>query len=223
MSAELLSIEELDRADLERDSKPFVQQDRDCRIILAASWPRSLELKWNAGGPRGRTTVTPLHPGKSIVKPLWQAQAWFGPFGLLIDFRTADEKTKQFLRDKYAAEKMRILNQYDYKRPISHLKGGLEPIGPHRFPDVTVAMRNDDGSEMPEIRLHSLYKIGEFDEVYPLDSFGLKESADDVKARYEAEASDAAKGYEDQLAALRREMAEMRGMMKGVAAGAKHG
>lgn len=228
------SIEDIDRQELLETSKAQTEPDKQCRITLAKDWKRGdpehrrrIMLPWNPGGPRGRLSVIELAPGKSVVRPLWQAMAWFGPFGLLYDFQKAETETqKQYFREKYAAEKMRILNQYDYPRPTSMGRANsVEPVGPHRFPDVTCTVIDNEGNDMPEMRLHKLYKIGEFDEAYPIDSFGKTESVEDVKAKYEAELSASALAHQKEMQALHAQMKELGGMVKGlsVAVGTKAG
>jgi len=224
--AELLGIEDLDRQDLLKESQALTEPEKQCRIFLAEDWKkgqpehrRFIELPWNPGGPHGRLSVLVLKPGKSVVRPLWQAMVWFGPFGLLYEFQKAETETrKQFLREKYAAEKMRILNRFDYPRPISAGKANsVEPVGPHRFPDVTCTVVDSEGVDLPSMRLHKLYKIGEFDEAYPLESFGKTETVEEVTARYEAELTAAASAHQKEMEEFRRQFAELGGMVKGLA------
>jgi hypothetical protein len=226
-----LGIEDIDRADLLEKSKPMVEAEKQCRIVLSSDWKKSevdfkrvVELSWNPGTSNGRTSIIALRPGKAVVQPLFRAMTWFGPFGLIAEFQAeTNDARKQYLREKYASEKMRILNQYDYPRPVSMAKFGVEPIGPHRFPDVTVTVIDADGSDRAPMRLHAIYKIGEFDEIYPLDSFGQRETVDEVKARYEAELEEQAGAFQKQFDEMRRQMSEMAGMVKGLAVSVQSG
>lgn len=210
----VLGIEEIDRESIAQQSKGVVEAEKQCRIALSADAPRAVALEWNVGGKHGRPTVIHLEPGKSVVQPLSKAQVWFGPFAVPAEYKqTTDERRREGLRQFWATEKSRVLNRYDYVRPASVAKGGYEPIGPHRFPDVTVTiLESDDSIKHDPIRLHELYKIGDWD---PLkDTFGVKESPDEVKARYEAELDDRDK----EIIELRRQMSEVAGMVKGLAA-----
>lgn len=208
-----LDIADFDRQDLIERSKDAIQADKQCRIALAATATIALPLLWNAGGRTGRDTIITVEPGKSVVQPLSKAQAWFGPFTVPSEYRGADERRKEKLRKFWADEKARYLNRYDYPRPLSVAKGGYEPIGPHRSPDVTITIIEADGSENAPIRLYELYKIGEFD---PLkDSFGDQETAAQVKERYEAELASVSQQAEARIQALQTQMAELAGLVKG--------
>jgi hypothetical protein len=210
---DVLDLDQLDQADLHERSKDAVQADKQCRIKLAADVADPLPLFWNVGGKHGRDTVITVEPGKHVVQPLSKAQAWFGPFTVPLEFKDADERRKEKLRKFWAEEKSRVLNRYDYPRPASMSKDGVQPIGPHRFPHVLVEVIEDDGSTSGEIDLHKLYKIGEWD---PLkDTFGNRETAEQVKARYEAELSEVSLKHEREMAALKAQIAEVAGMMKG--------
>jgi hypothetical protein len=218
----IATIEDLDRAVLIKGSESVVIGDKQCRMTLSASWRpdlpearRFVALEWHAG--RGsRPTLIQLRPGKTVTQPLFKAEVWFGPFSLPMEYAKAEsDREREFIRDKYIAEKARVLNRYDYERPLSKGKDGYEPIGPHRFPDVSVVIIEDDGSQSPVIRLHEHYKIGEFDEAYPLSSFGVREHPDEIKARFDAELKATAASYEGQLAEMRRELAKLTGLVQG--------
>lgn len=213
---EVLDIAELDREALVDHSKQQVQADKQCRIYLHESVDKPLPLSWNVGGKHGRDTVITVEPKtKGVVQPLAKAQAWFGPFTVPLEYRGADEGRKDKLRKFWAEEKKRALDRYDYPRPLSYAKDGMNPTGPHRFPNVIVEIIEDDGSTSGAIHLHKLYKIGEFDEAFPLASFGPKESADEIKSRYEAELSTVASNHEREMAEMRRQLAEIGGLVKG--------
>jgi ABC-type hemin transport system substrate-binding protein len=90
-------------------------------------------------------------------------------------------------------------------------KGGYEPTGPHRSPDVTITIIENDGTENEPIRLYQMYKIGEFDPL--VDTFGNKETAEQVEARYKAELESNAAKYEEELRMTRMALAEVKGMV----------
>ncbi|GAC1496105.1 MAG: hypothetical protein NVS1B2_15830 [Vulcanimicrobiaceae bacterium] len=209
-----LDIADIDTASLREKSQSFIEAEKQCRMTLAADAKRPVELNWH-GGRGHRPSVIMLEPSRSVVQPLSKAMAWFGPFGVIREYlNTSDEKRKEHLRQFYAEEKSRALNRYDYVRPISMSKdGGFEPIGAHRFPDVTVQVLEADGTEQPPIRLHELYKIGDFDPIK--DTFGVRESVDAVRTRYEGELEEQRGRYEREMIELRRQMAEVAGMVKG--------
>jgi hypothetical protein len=217
----IADIESIDEQRLLDASRGVIEAEKQCRIALAADAPKAISLTWNVGGKHGRDTAILLEPGKSVVQPLSKAQVWFGPFAVPLEFReTTDERRKETLRQFWQVEKARYLNRYDYPRPASVSKGGYEPIGPHRSPDVTVTIMEADGSQHPPIRLHELYKIGHWDPIK--ETFVRQDSLDEVHARYQAEI---AKRDAD-LEAMRRELAQVAGMVKGAMAvatgGAKH-
>lgn len=205
-----VDIDTLDREALEQTSQHVVEAEKQCRITLSADAQRSIPLGWH-GGRGHKYTEIALHPGKSVVQPLSKAQAWFGPFSVPYEYAlTNDETRKEALRAFWNAEKARYLQRYDYPR-VSHRD--MRPAGPHRSPDVTVTILEADGSESEPIRLHELYKIGEFDPIK--DTFAQEESVEAVRNQYE---TTIAQMRED---ALRRDaqIAEMAGMMKGLLAG----
>ena len=209
----ILDIETIDRETIEEQSKGVVEAEKQCRIALSADAPRAVDLNWHPGRG-GHLSIIKLEPGKSVVQPLSKAQAWFGPFAVPLEYKnTTDERRKEALRQFWATEKARYLNRYDYERPTSVSKGGYEPIGPHRSPDVTVTIIESDGTEHEPIRLYQLYKIGEFDPIK--DTFGPKESIEEIKAKYEAELHSVSERYEREAIELRRQMAEVLGMVKG--------
>jgi hypothetical protein len=208
-----LGVEELDRESLIDRSQEQVQADKQCRITLAADAKDPLPLFWNVGGKHGRDTVITIEPGKSATQPLSKCQVWFGPFSVPAEFVGADERRKEKLRKFWAEEKSRYLNRYDYPRPTSMTKDGYEPLGPHRSPDVTITIIEADGTEQHPIRLYQLYKIGPWD---PLkEKWANKETADQVKARYEAELESASSQYEKDKQEMQKQIAELAGLVKG--------
>ena len=174
----LQDIDALEQDVLAEKSREYILAERQCRISLSKDWPRDVPLEWHPGGSKGQKSVIPLRPGKSVVQPLPKAKAWFGPFDVYFEIRTADEKKKELLRDLWRSEKERYLNRYDYPRGNGRgAKPDMTPSGPHRSPDVTVTILEADGTESEPLRLHELYKIGEFD---PLkDSFVTKEAVEE--------------------------------------------
>ena len=203
-------LDELDRRSLVESSQSAIEAEKQCKIALAVTWPRAIKLDWMAG-KGSRPTVILLEPGKSVTQPLNKTAAWFGPFWVPQEYAGADERRKEHLKEFWAAEKMRYLNRYDYPRPASMTKGSYEPIGPHRSPDVTITIIENDGVENPPIRLYELYKIGEFD---PLkDTFIEKPSEEELKAKYEAELSSISDRYERQIQEMRLQLAEVKGIM----------
>lgn len=213
----LLSIEELDRDTATEQAKQFVLSERQCRMTLAADWPRPVPLAWHPG-VIGQRTLLWLNPGKSITQPLPKVQCWFGPFPVYFEIRTAvDEKKKQQLRDLWKSERDRYLNRYDYPRGDGKgVKPVMTPCGPHRSPDVTVTILEDDGAESEPIRLYELYRIGEFDPL--IDTFVAKESAEQVEARYQAELACVNERYEREVSDFRLQLAELKGMIGAKAA-----
>lgn len=207
----------LSRMDRERvldASKDVVQGEKQCRISLAANAPHSVELSWH-GGKGSRPTMIVLEPGKSVVQPLGRAQAWFGPFSLYAEYEaTHDEKKRADLAQFISTETKRYLDRYDYVRGDGRgYHPDMRPTGPHRSPDVTVTILEADGSEHEPIRLYELYEIGEFD---PLrDTFTPKASPEEVAASYERKLAERDAIIEEH----RREMAELKGIVKGAVLG----
>ena len=143
--------------DLERQSQQEVAVEAQQRMVkcdLAKDAKHPVDLTWMQGkGHRPEPLF--LKPGGSRTLPIDRAQAIFGPFAMIDEYRTCqDERRREALRYTIQTESDRVLKRYDYERPISKGKDGIEPIGPHRFPDVTVTVLNADGSESESIRLH---------------------------------------------------------------------
>jgi hypothetical protein len=205
-------LDELERDTSSDQIEAYVLSERQCRITLAADWPRIVPLSWHPG-KLGKPSVIPLHPGKSVIQPLGKAQCWFGPFAASLDIRTAtDEKKKQHLRDLWKAERARYLDRYDYPRGDGRgAKPIMTPCGPHRSPDVTITILEADGSESEPIRLYEIYKIGEFDPIK--DTFFAKETIEQVEARYQAELAETNERYARQAEEFRMQVSELRGMI----------
>jgi hypothetical protein len=205
-------IEELDEKALADQSAGAIEAEKQCKIYLAADWPRPIKLEWH-GGKGHRLSVIVLEPGKSVTQPLAKAQAWFGPFSAHMQYAaTSDERQREKIKLFWQQEKTRYLSRYDYPRPISMTKGGYEPIGPHRSPDVTVTIIENDGFENPPIRLYEMYQIGPWDPIK--DQFTRTESAAETEARLNAELEAAADKHQAELQQLRREIASLAGMVQ---------
>jgi len=209
---DLLTLADLD-ANLERQEVEETElQHRTVRVALAKNAPHRINLSWNAGGRFGTREPLYLNPGKSVVLPLDRASHFFGPFAWMLELQTCtDEQRRAALKYTIDTESRRVLNRYDYERPLQKGKDGYEPIGPHRFPDVTVTILNADGSEEEPMRLHQLYCKGEFD---PLK--------DQLVPRETIEARE--KRHDSEVASLKRQLetetAKALGMVKGVVAAA---
>ena len=209
---EMLTLADLD-ANLERQEVEETEnRQRTVRIVLAKNAAHRVDLSWNVGGRFGAREPLYLYPGKTVVLPLDRASHFFGPFAWIFELQTCtDEARRAALKYTIAVESQRILKQYDYDRPLQKGKDGYEPIGPHRFPDVTVWILNADDTESPAMKLHQIYQIGEWD---PLK--------DQLVPRETIEARD--KKHKDEVASLKRELeietAKALGMVKGVVAAA---
>ena len=229
VEVDAFDIAEIESAEQALKSKDYAQVSKQCRITLhpdhlAASAPnkRFLNLDWHKGRG-GRLERITLRPGESAVQPLDKAQAWFGPFALPSEYRvTTDEARRARLAQAWEIEKKRVLDRYDYPRPLKMDKDGREPIGPHRFPHVIVEILEPDGSSSGPMDLHKLYKIGAWD---PLkDTFlAPAETPAQMQARYEREIAEADRIHQSEVAALRRQMAEFQGKLDGFLAATANG
>lgn len=207
MTATHLTLADLDANVEHKEAEENEQRQRQVRVTLAKDAQHRLDLSWNQGGRFGKREPLYLYQGKSVVLPLDRASAFFGPFAWILELETCtDEQRRSALKYTINAEARRILGQYDYDRPLSKGKDGYEPIGPHRFPDVTVTIINADDTEETPMRLHELYRVGEFD---PLkDQLISRETIEDRQAKHEQE-----------IARDRREIDELKGMVRGALAG----
>ena len=202
-----LTLADLDANVEQREAEEIEQRQRQVRVALSKDAPHRLDLSWNQGGRNGKREPLYLYPGKQVVLPLDRASAFFGPFAWILELQTCqDEARRAALKYTIHREAKRILDQYDYDRPLSKGKEGYEPIGPHRFPDVTVTIINADESEEEPMRLHRLYQKGEWD---PLkDQLVPRETLADKEAKHQEERE------KD-----RREIDELKGMVRGALAG----
>lgn len=208
----LQGLDELERDSSSEQIAAYVLSERQCRITLSADWPRIVPLAWHPGKV-GKPSVIPLAPGKSVIQPLGKTQCWFGPVATYFDIKVAtDEKKKQTLRDLYKAERTRYLDRYDYPRGDGKgAKPIMTPSGPHRSPDVTITILEADGTESEPVRLYELYKIGEFDPIK--DTFFVKESPEQIEARYQAELASVNERYEREVLDFRMQLAELKGLI----------
>lgn len=206
----ILTLADLD-ANVERaESEEIEQRQRQVRCTLAKDAPHRVDLSWNIGGRNGRREPLYLAPGKSVVLPLERASHFFGPFAWVHELQDCqDEARRAALKYTIMTESARVLKMYDYDRPMSKGKDGYEPIGPHRFPDVTVQILNADDTEEEPMGLHEIYRIGKFD---PLK--------DQLVPRASIEAKE--KAHKDEVESLQRQLeietAKAIGMVKGVVA-----
>jgi hypothetical protein len=212
---DILDIDDIDSRSVELKSQGYIDAERQVKIYLAASAPAPIKLEWNAGGRNGRQTIIELKPGHMIVQPLGKAEAWFGPFSKPKEYaQTSDERKRESLRNLYRTERERYLLRYDWPRMSGRgQQPNMQKGGHHRSPDIIVTIVNADGTEEVPISLHQLYKIGEWDP--EKDTFGIVESADDIRAKYEAKIIEERQHHDDQVSALRRELAELAGLVKG--------
>lgn len=196
-----------------------------CQVSLSAHWPteekpRAHELSWCVGrvnpGQPGRT-VQILRPGKSLVLPLDKVRAWFGPFDM---FRIYENECKRSPRDErliggleadIARESARYLTLYDYPYDGRGNKPDMTPIGPHRSPDVTITILNEDGENDEPIRLYEIYGIGEFDE----REFKTRETEQQIRDRFTAEL----RSKDEAIQRLSEKQSELAGMLRGFIAG----
>jgi hypothetical protein len=215
-----LSIEDLEQQP--ESVEQFLEPPRQVRITLSASATAPLRLDWNIGGKTGRNTTLFVKPGGSVVQPLAKAEVWLGPFSTPERYLKAkDEAERSRLKDFWRLEKARVLNKWDYPRPQNHMKDGTNPTGPHRFPDVSVTILEADGSELEPMRLHQLYKLGEFDNFWTPDKFGPAESSEDVRAEYEARIAAQAAQHETEKSEMLQRLAKLEGMVGAVISSGK--
>jgi len=212
MNNAIMSIEELDRRTQDDKHVQIFEPEKQCRITLAADWPRVVELPWFAG-KGSRPTLIELKPGESVVQPISKAQVWFGPFAAPMEYaNSVDERHKERVKMFWSQEKERYLSRYDYPRGNGRgEKPDMTPVGPHRSPDVTITIIEPDGEEHQPIRLYQLYKLGDWD---PLkDTFVQRESPEELKAKFALELASVSARYEAELKEHRLQMARLEGMV----------
>jgi hypothetical protein len=215
--AEVLTLADLDLNVERREVEQTEGRQRTVRCALAKNAPHRVDLSWNVGGRTGTREPLYLYPGKQVVLPLDRASHFFGPFAWILELQTCtDEQRRSALKFTIQRESDRILKQYDYERPLSKGKDGYEPIGPHRFPDVTVTIMNADDTEEKSMRLHQIYCIGEFD---PLkDQLVPRETIAKREERFKDEIADERRRASEQVRQLEQEIARARGKVEGVVA-----
>lgn len=208
-------LAEIDEGRVYEHTADIAELEKLVRIELAADAPRPHELKWMIG--RGhRPTCHIIKPGKSVSWPLNKARSEFGPFDMYDLYKKeTDEARKAWLYEHIRVEQERYLKRYDYPMAGTGSKPDLTPIGPHRSPDITITLLDAEGGDVVSYRLHEVYGIGEFEEPSIVAGFRQQETPAEINARVQADqdAKDA------QIEAMRRELAEMKGMFRGVLAG----
>jgi hypothetical protein len=218
-----ITLANLDAAVETREERDVEQRQRTVRVTLSKQAKHRVDLSWNPGGRFGRKQPLFLQPGHTVVLPIDRAGHFFGPFAQMLELETVtEEDRREQLVQTIRNETKRVLNQYDYERPLSKGKDGYEPIGPHRFPDVSVVIVNADDTEEKPMRLHELYQIGDWD---PLrDQLVKRESIDDMEKRHKQELETVEKKAAEDVRELRLETAKALGMVKGLseAVKAKH-
>ena len=180
-----------------------------CRISLAADAPMPLDIEWCEGLGRLKVLYT-VDPGRGgIVWPLNRTISYFGPFNLAERLEHSNnEREKIALKGIIVNETARFMNRYDYPREEKTGK----PIGPHRAPDVTIEVLKADGGVEKSYRLAEEYGYREFDEM----TFERKATEQEIRAHYEAKLEAKDQAVEE----MRRETAELRGMIMGSRAAA---
>lgn len=195
---------------------PTTVVERICQIKLAANAPRAIELKW-LRDRLSRQTLILLQPGQTVEQPRDKCRSWFGPFDLFEEYEEAlskgEEKVAAMLREHLATETARYLKRYDY--PRGNGRGAtpdMQPVGPHRSPDVSIRVMDPEGKHGEWIRLYKVYGIGEFDDLK--DTFAPPETEAEIKARYESKLE----AREREVIEMRRQLSELGGMVKGLVA-----
>lgn len=214
-----LTLADLD-ANVERqEAQENEERQRSVRCSLSKHAKHRVDLSWNVGGRFGKREPLYLNPGKSVVLPLDRASHFFGPFAWILELSApscTDEQRRSALKYTVNTESRRVLSMYDYERPMSKGKDGFQPIGPHRFPDVTVTIINADETEEAPMRLHEIYRIGDWD---PLkDQLIPHETVVDMEKRHERELEEERRKAAATIDELRSQAKEALGMVKGVVA-----
>lgn len=218
----LPSIEELEREAIPEKTLRAESLEKQVRITYNGP-ADSYILKWHAGKGHEETQKV-LKAGESVVRPVWQARCWLGPFDAYFDFlRTPkdDVAKRQYFKDLFAAERDRLLNRFDWPRAgwRDRHSPSMEKTGHNRMPDFTVEMLDDAGDVLGKpIRLYELYKIGEYDpEIEQFHKPVEAESADDVRAKYEQVIADKDAAFAKQLSDMNARIAELSGLTTGLA------
>lgn len=202
-------------------SKSVVQ--RMCQVSLASDWragakeeTRVVKLNWCAG-LRQPNTVQMLRPGKTLVLPLDKCRSWFGPFDMFRIYESEcmrnprDERVISEMEQLIAGESARYLTRYDYPYDGRGRSPDMTPIGPHRSPDVTITIINEDGENDAPIRLYEQYGIGEYDE----SEFKTRETEQQIRERFQSEL----RSKDEAIQRLSEKQSELAGLLKGFVAG----
>jgi hypothetical protein len=202
-------LQEIDRTrNLER-SREVKAVEQLCRITLAADAPTHIDITWCEGLGK-KAVLYVAEPGKSFVWPLNRTRSYLGPFDLFERYeRSHDERELAELRDVISVETARFMNRYDYPRDDKTGK----PIGEHRAPRFQVEILNQHGGAEATYFLPRVYGYHEFDDM----KFEHKPSEAELREHYEQKLALKDAAVEE----MRRETAELRGMILGAAATAK--
>lgn len=192
------ALEALHASAPERQVERDLRVARQVKITLAKDAKRPITLSWNTGKKTNfdipQVTRKQLGPGDSYVTDIGRAEAWFGPFTIPFDLRgERDERVRREMARRFEDGKRYALNAWgDYPRSKT-----FEPVGPHRFPHVTLEVMEADGEPWAygTIDLHELYGIGAFDTIKFVDE-------EEVALQADAEKED-----------LYRQLAELRGQV----------
>lgn len=195
-----------------------------CRVSLAKDWKKELvgtmrERERNVLLRHKRDARTPakditLAPGKTIRLPLNIAESFFGMFSIPVLDRASRAKTegeKKVLAQYYAMTRAHAIVRWgDFPR-LARAGSGMtyEPLGPARFPDVTVAIEPTELEDLDPNdmrykphRLRTLYDLGDFvDMEHLVNPGGWQQREHDAKAQREATAAESE---------LREELARIR-------------
>lgn len=178
------------------DSYQKSDENRTVKLRLAKdATHEKLTLHWHAGQRYKKSPTIELKKGMTIVVPIKRARAWFGWFTVPHDMADEpDESKKRDLRQFFQVETERTKLAWGGYVVPRKLSDGMDPIGPHRFPNVEVNVIEWDGTEWGWMSLHELYKLGKYDSLV----------FHDPKA-------DAQQALEAENAQLRRELSSMGG------------
>ncbi len=179
----------------------------EVRLAKPPAWDRPITLSWSqgiVGKTVGSKTRRVLKPGDKTILDISRAQAYFGMFTLLHDLEDVmDEKRRASMLAQFEDFKARALLQWgEFPRPHNHMKDGNEPLGPCRFPDVYVTVIEANGERWQEMRLRDLYGWGDWYDAEPKRRAFEKPAAGPDMA--------------SELARLREEAAEQRGLIMGL-------
>jgi hypothetical protein len=194
-------------------TKESVQVETMVLVTLSAEAKSAIDLAWCKGLGSKRTLIV-LKPGESVQQPLDKTRAWFGPWDRFAEYEVCrDEAITEVLRDHIAIESARFLNGFDYPRGTGRgYNPSMDPVGPHRAPDVVLTKLFSDGTRGEPIRIHEVYGIGEFDDL----KFDHKPSVEELEAHYQAKLRD----RDVELQGMREMLVRLEGKFDGAVLGA---